>query len=99
MSTQKLPKKVLRIKEISFILPDNFDGTLDDAVALLITYHQKHYSEKISIDDSDDRLSVNTILISAKGKQKLCGSYGIFTLENDTYIRDDDISKLSKKVK
>jgi hypothetical protein len=92
MATKKLPKKVLRLKDLTFILPDNFDGSLSDAIEEMIKYYNKHKDKKMTyeMDEENEKISINTILLTATEKQKLIGSFGIFSLVGDEYIRKDE---------
>ena len=38
MEQKKLPKKILRISDLTFILPDNFSGDLNEAIGIMLLY-------------------------------------------------------------
>jgi hypothetical protein len=73
MGEDDLPKKILRIQELTFILPDDFDGSIFVAIDLLIKHLKSHKNKYISDNDS----TMTSLLLDDK-KSKLCAKYGIF---------------------
>ena len=85
---KKLPKKVLHIKELTFIVPDDFDGNTLDAIQELVNYSKNNESNKLLVDRYNLYSSLE-MLIASKDKTRVCGSYGIFELENNHYTLKD----------
>lgn len=79
-----MPKKFLRIKEITFILPDDFDGTIEDALNLFTEYRLAHRSGA-RYKDPDDLLSTFDSIISSKLDERVCGEEAIYELIGDMY--------------
>ena len=84
------PNKVLIIRDASFILPEDFNGTLHDALELFLQY-------EVSVNRNDDKkitqenmlTSLGTLLVS-DGNFKACAEIGVFTWEDGKgYTRDD----------
>ena len=51
----KGPKKVLHIYDSAFALPDDFNGSIQDAMKLFLEYHEKmlkQHKEGVQIDQS-----------------------------------------------
>jgi hypothetical protein len=76
-----LPKKILRIKDFTYILPDNFSGSFEDALKNFLEYNEQKKQSKDSLcDDSADYSSVKTLL-STEDDSKASGAYGIFEFD------------------
>ncbi len=77
-----LPKKILRIKDLTFILSDEFSGDLSDALKEFIDYKEQFKSNAKYIYP-DERFT--SIEILASTNSKVCGEYGLFELVDGTY--------------
>lgn len=74
----KLPEKILRIEELTFILPDDFNGNILDAIDLLVNHVKENGVKYLS----DDRSTMASLLTNSENS-KLCVKYGIFEKVND----------------
>lgn len=84
MERQSLPKKILMIKDCTFILPDDFDGSTSEAFTKFLEYHQKHLKDAIAVDDANI-FSTFDILLHSDSASKVCGQYGIYELIDGRY--------------
>jgi hypothetical protein len=81
MQNISLPKKVLRIEDLTFILPDDFDGNLQSALRLLATY--------LDIEFRDGRFDPKgksehlPSLFESDNENKAAMRYGIFEIDDD----------------
>ena len=76
-----LPKKLLIIKNLTFILPDDFNGTLSEAFIEFVKY-RKNYEDTAKLISENQENSYE-LLINAKDNEKVCGQYGLFELTDD----------------
>lgn len=78
MST--LPKKLLRITDLTFVLPDDFNGDFPDALNILTDY-----INSINRFNNVDEENTSTVesLLSNNDTSKLCMRYGIFEADNE----------------
>lgn len=84
MEKDTLPKKILMVKDCTFILPDGFDGTLEDAFTEFLEYRVKHLSEAKYIDDSGIFSTFDILMHSGK-KPRVCGQYAMYELVDGKY--------------
>lgn len=89
MGINSLPKKILMIKDCTFILPDNFNGSVEDAFKSFLEYRATHISDARFIDDSNIFSSFD-ILLHSSNKPKVCGQCGIYELVNGKYQLADN---------
>lgn len=83
------PKKVLQIYDAAFALPDDFDGTIQDAMKLFLEYHEKIVAEnkKEKIVDKSRLFTPLGIISVGEGDIKCCIEARIYELdENGTYV-------------
>ncbi len=83
------PKKVLQIYDAAFALPDDFDGTIQDAMKLFLEYHEKVVAEnkKEKIVDKSRLFTPLGIISVGEGDIKCCIEARIYELdENGTYV-------------
>lgn len=74
-----LPKKLLRITDLTFILPDDFDGDFLDALNILT-----NYINNIKKFNNVNEETISTIeSLFNKDDSKLCMRYGIFEADHD----------------
>ena len=81
---EKLPKKILRIEDLTFILPDDFAGGLSEAVDTLSDYIQTSNIKQLN----DDESTVLSLLsrIQQGDCARLCIKYGVFEkVDNANY--------------
>ena len=90
MERQTLPKKILLIKDCTFILPDDFEGSYEDAFSKFLEYHKKHLKDAIAVDDSNI-FSTFDILLHSNKSSKVCGQYAVYELVDGKYqVMDPD---------
>jgi len=78
-----VPKKFLRIHELTFILPDDFNGTVEDAMDLMLEYRTTHKYNAEYVDPHG-LFSTMSCLVNAPDA-KFCADETIFELKNGTY--------------
>lgn len=78
-----LPKKILRIKDFTFILPDDFVGSFEDALNSFMDYTTEKLNPEAEKGVPDVYSSVRT-LFSSENAERVCGSYGIFEFDTTT---------------
>ena len=81
---ESLPKKILIIKDCTFILPDDFEGTTEDAFREFLDYEKTH-AEKAKIGDGIGLFSTFNMLVHGDGSARTCGEYAILELINGEY--------------
>lgn len=85
----KGPKKVLHINNSAFILPDDFSGTLQDAMKLFLDYHNGiHENNKSEIQVDPSGLFTPIGILAVAGDEiKCCVEAHIYELSDDgSYI-------------
>ena len=88
--SSKLPKKILRITDLTFSLPDDFDGDIADAIRVMLDYITTK-PELTPLGDNDSKSTIESlfdnILSENKNSSKICMRYGIFERDsNGNYI-------------
>ena len=80
-----LPKKIVRITDLTFTLPNDFNGDIVDALEAIVQYYSNIRNVK---ELNDDKSTVESLLEnSSYVNNKLCMKYGIFDCdENGNYI-------------
>lgn len=86
-----LPKKFLRIHELTFALPDDFEGTVEDAMDLLLEYRTQHRNHRDNAEYMDPLGIFTTMecLIHASNGGRLCADEAIYELNGDAYCLYD----------
>ena len=84
MEKDTLPKKILLVKDCTFILPDEFNGTLEEAFSEFLKYRIEHLKEANYIDDSGI-FSTFDVLMHTGEKTRVCGQYAIYELVDGKY--------------
>ena len=79
-----LPKKILRIHELTFILPDDFAGTVENAMDLLLTYRKDHLKDA-RYSDPNNVMSTMELLVTSDRDEKVCGDGAVYELINGKY--------------
>lgn len=95
-NTIKGPKKILHINEVAFALPDDFNGTIRDAMKLFLEYHNKTISENTPEIKTDySRLFTPMGILSiTKDKMKCCVEAKIYELNDEGYYVEVDSDKI-----
>lgn len=88
---ENLPKKILMVKDCTFILPDDFNGTLEEAFSNFLEYRAKHLDEAKHVDDSNI-FSTFDVLLHSGSEPRVCGQYGIYELVDGRYKLTDNQS-------
>jgi hypothetical protein len=91
MSRENLPKKILMIKDCTFILPDDYDGTLEEAFSEFLEYRANNLHDAKYIDDSN-LFSTFDILLHSGKKPRACGQYALYELVDGKYKLVDNKS-------
>lgn len=85
MDNVELPKKLLRVEDLTFVLPDDFEGGLEDAFRLLIDYiHDAMKNSVVTSKNADERLAT---VLDNDTNRKVSMNYGIFELGEDKMYR------------
>ena len=79
-----LPKKILIIKDCTFILPDDFHGSAEEAFEDFLKYRAAHIEDASYYDDSN-LFSTFDILLHSGAKPRVCGQYAIYELVDGKY--------------
>lgn len=83
MSKKALPKKILVIKDCTFILPDDFEGSVDDAFDELLKYRCDNLKNGRYLDDNS-LFSSFDVLLHGDDREKCCGHYALYELIDGT---------------
>ena len=83
-----LPKKILRIEDLIFILPDDFDGDLQSGLRLLADYLDVEFkkdknSKKSKRSTSNVEKDNLTMLLENKDTVQVAMNYGIFEINEN----------------
>ena len=87
MARNKLPEKILVIKDCTFILPEDFDGNIEDAFEEFLKYREKHLVDGRNIDPQNF-FSTFDLLLRARN-QRVCGQYTLYELRDGKYFPID----------
>ena len=96
MALNELPKKILIIKDSTFILPENFSGDIEDAFDEFLKYRKDHL-DKANYCDPLGLMSTFNALIHDPKESKACGLYMICELIDGQYIPVDATIPKEKK--
>lgn len=80
------PKYILRIEDLTFILPDDFKGNFVDALENLLEYSRNNIEQKKYVENNK-----STIENALSEESRLCMNYGLFKKENGSYKRTEKI--------
>ena len=82
MHNKKMPKKLLRITDLTFVLPDDFSGDVRDALKELTGYMCT--KSDLNTIQTDTASTIENIFKSKEGRDpRLCMMYGIFESDDD----------------
>lgn len=76
-----LPKKLLKIEDLTFVLPDDFEGGLEEAFQVLIDFIHDAMERSLVTDKSEDERLVE--ILNSENNRRVELSYGIFELGED----------------
>ena len=72
------------IKDCTFILPDNFEGTLEDAFNKFLEYRSANLKNAQYVDDGN-LFSTFDVLLHSGENPRVCGQYAIYELIDGKY--------------
>ena len=52
MNSDKIPKKILLIRDCTFILPNDFNGTIEDAFKEFLKYREENIQSATYVSDT-----------------------------------------------
>ncbi len=78
------PKKILRIRDAVFVLPDDFKGTFEDAFRLFLKYHSEHTHNPEYVDPNAFYTPLG-VIAQSNTERLVCCDCSLFELENGTY--------------
>ena len=86
------PKKILHINDAVFVLPDDFDGTIQDAMKLFLEYQNKVSEENLpkSKIDPNRLFTPLGILTISPDKIRCCMEAKLYRLEDGYYVEMDE---------
>ena len=84
MGRSALPKKILIIKDCTFILPENFEGSLEDAFNEFLKYRAANLKNAQYVDDGN-LFSTFDVLLHSGVNPRACGQYAIYELVDGKY--------------
>lgn len=88
--TGGLPTKILRVEELTFILPDTFDGNIIDAFEEMVVYMKANNQNEVVLED--EHSTTKSLLLSENTNHRLCMKFGIFSKNvDDCYERNTNI--------
>jgi hypothetical protein len=82
---EELPKKILIIRDCSFILPDDFNGNTDDAFREFLKYQSEHSKEARYTADSFGLFSTFNMLLHSTSEARVCGEYALLEYRDGQY--------------
>lgn len=97
---EQIPKKFLGISNLIFILPDDFEGNITDAVELLMDYISSQLDSvrgsQVNEESIDESMFKKLLNKSMKNKVTMRFSFYNFDEESQTYLKQDYISDNDK---
>lgn len=87
MARNKLPDKILVIKDCTFILPPDFNGSLEDAFEEFLKYREKNLNKAKNVDPQNF-FSTFDLLLHGQN-QRVCGHYTMYELRDGKYVPVD----------
>ena len=97
----KGPKKVLQINDAAFALPDDFNGTIQEAMKLFLEYHQQAVNEhkpEIIIDQSRLFTPIGILTVADENNEdiKCCIEARIYKLDKSGHYVPMEVEDPSK---
>lgn len=80
MDYMKLPRKLLRVEDLTFVLPDDFEGGLEDAIQLLLDYIRERMDNSERTDKSEEEKLAT--LLNSENNRRVAMNYGIFEMND-----------------
>ena len=85
---EELPKKLLVIRDCTFILPEGFEGSTEEAFAEFLEYQKEHVANA-RFGDALGLFSSFNMLVHSKRDARVCGEYAILELSDGKYVVRD----------
>lgn len=79
----QLPKKILKITDLTFILPDDFNGNVQNALMMLAAYLNLELGE----GSYGGNVPIKSVPIIENGVPKVTMEYGIFEMDDEGYYQ------------
>lgn len=91
---EELPKKILIIRDCTFILPEDFNGSTDDAFREFLKYQTEHSKDARYTADTFGLFSTFNMLLHGSGDSRVCGEYALLEYKDGQYqISNNDLDK------
>lgn len=84
-----LPKKILRIRDLTFILPEDFDGTVEEAFTLFLEYRSRNRNNAQYSDPNGLFSSLQYLISDIGAGQRACGDGAVYVLRDNHYVLHD----------
>ena len=78
------PQKILIVKDLTFILPKDFEGNLSDALLEYIKYRNENIKD-VKVTDTENKYNCTEIVLMGKDGIKSCVLYGIVEISDGKY--------------
>lgn len=78
MQQLNLPNKLLKVEDLTFVLPDDFEGSIEDAMQLMVQYLKIFFKDK-----ELQSTGVPPSVFEDPENRKLSMKFGIFERGND----------------
>lgn len=87
-SDPKMPQKILRVRDSTFVLPDDFNGSYKDAIGLFLRYLETTEDAARHVDEYG--LYSPLGVLTTYPELKACVDGAIFVLEDGQYVELPD---------
>lgn len=77
-------QKMLIVKDLTFILPNNFEGNLSDALNEYIKYRNDNHSN-LKLTDTENKYNSTEMVLMKREEIKSCILYGIVEIRDGMY--------------
>lgn len=82
MNSFNIPKKLLRVEDLTFILPDDFDGNIQSALRLLAAYLDIEFlNGRFNPKNKRDSDQTNLEELFGNNEKRVSMNYGIFEMD------------------
>lgn len=91
---EQVPRKFLGISNLIFILPDDFEGSITDALALLMDYVQETIANAKGVKSTEESAeSIFKKLMEKPTKDRVTMKYTFYSFddESQTYVQKDHL--------
>lgn len=84
-----LPKKILKIRDAVFVLPDDFEGSFHDALHEFLKYQESLAEPHDTFKDPNGLLTPLGILLGDEDGHRVAAELSIYELKDGNYIPVD----------